>query len=382
MKDIALRAAFASALVCFAGAASAGFVLEAVPAVQVPPLSPAAVVTPTAAPAPAAAVEGRNIDSSARVDLLARKNRQRVDLESRVTSRITQTGPAPAELQVLRGMGRDVTMEDALRQILPAGWSVYSDQDLPGGTVNWDGNRTWPMVLHAVLAVGDMRANIDWAVQEVMLFVPAVKAAPAPAPAAQVQPVASVPPAPGVVLLAAAAPVSGVQMVPGPPAGAPVPAVAPVPQVAPVPAVAPVPMPASKPAAAAPRAAAPVPAPAWTLSVEKTLRENLRTWASTAGWNLVWSATFGDNVIDYPVDAQVTFWGELLGVNGAMAKVIAAYSDADRPLEIEFFRGNKVVEVRLHRIPDGVGKGSGAQVPATPRLAQPTAARSGLSLGS
>ncbi|ART57178.1 hypothetical protein CBP36_19920 (plasmid) [Acidovorax carolinensis] len=261
---------------------------------------------------------GRNVDLSAKVNRMAKMNRQRIDLESRVTSRITQSGTVPSELQILRGMGRGVSIEDALRQILPAGWGAYSDQDLPESNVDWEGTRTWPMVLHAVLTQYDMRAHIDWDAQELMLFVPA----PAEAPVAVTETATGVKtyqvPAPASGETAQAAQKASTRNAP----------------------------------AATPALTEIAPLPQWTLSTEKTLRENLRIWSSQAGWNLVWSATVGDTVVDYPVDATVTFVGDLVGVNGAMAKVIVAYSDADRPLEIEFFKGNKVIEVRLHRIPD------------------------------
>lgn len=326
MKPLRSHISIAVAFLCTATAAHAGFVVEREPEpVAVPaPATKVAARTPvaTAAHTPV----GRNVDLSAKIDKISKMNRQRIDLESKVTSRITQSGAAPAELQVLRGMGRDVTFEDALRQVLPAGWSAFSDQDLPTGAVDWDGNRTWPMVLHTVLARYDMRAHVDWDNQELMLFVPAPK---------QPEPT---------VAVAAAAPVAA------PAAAAPAEKVAQAPKVQ-------------------------VKEVVWSLSTDKTLRENLRTWASTAGWNLVWSATYGDTVVDYPVDAKVDFTGELLGVTGAMAKVIAAYSDADRPLEIEFFKGNKVIEVRLHRIPDvkAAPAGQAAVVPTRVQLPPPPA---------
>jgi hypothetical protein len=299
-----------------AGAAQAAFVVEresdgdAAPAVVSATPSSRKPVATSSAQSPA----GRNVDLSAKVGSMSKMNRQRIDLESKVTSRITQSGSPPGELEVLRGMGRDVTLGDALRQMLPAGWSAYSDQDLPDGTVDWDGNRTWPMALHSVLARYDMRAHLDWESQELMLFVPSPKQFETAAAAG-----------------ASAAPAAGT---PPPP---PVPAKQPV----------------------------------WTLSTEKTLRENLRSWASSVDWNLVWSATYGDTVVDYPVDAKVDFAGDLLGTTGAMAKVIAAYSDADRPLEIEFFKGNKVVEVRLHRIPDTRADSGSRELPARVQLPPP-----------
>lgn len=247
------------------------------------------------APTSSAARQTRLINQSARLDEVAKVNRQRIDLESRVSSRITQSGRPPTELPILVGFGRNVTLEDALRQILPAGWSAFSDQDLNvDAQVNWQGTRTWPMALHTVLTAKDMRAHIDWDTSELMLFVPQI-GPEAPLSAVVVADAASVTASPTGVLKTKSGEV------------------------------------------------------VWELSPERSLRENFRLWANEAGWTLVWNAIRGDSVIDYPVDALIEFQGEAVGVNGAMARVIAAYADADFPLEIEFFRGNKVVEVRLHQ---------------------------------
>ncbi len=101
-------------------------------------------------------------------------------------------------------------------------------------------------------------------------------------------------------------------------------------------------------------------APVWTLEEGMTLRENMRTWSRESGWMLMWSAVKGDRIIDYPVAARAVFAGDLVGAAGVVAKVISAYADADYPLEVEFFRANKVIEVRLHAVRIG---GTGAGTP-------------------
>lgn len=310
------------------GVASAGFLFESTPPAPQPVKAQADAPRKSDA---APAIAGRNVDQSAKVDRLARMNRQRIDLESKLTSRITQSGDSPAELPAIKGMGRNVSLEDALRQILPTGWGAYSDQDLPlTDLVNWSGNRTWPMVLHGLLAERDMRAHIDWKNQEVMFF--------APAPKDEVtQPIL-------------ASPTKGVEV-----------------RIAEAPKAIPATQPAAVVTADAGKLAEGKKEVVWVLSPEHTLRENLRRWAGAVGWNLVWNAVSGDSVIDYPVDAKVEFSGEVLGGNGAMAKVIIAYSDADFPLEIEFFRGNRVVEVRLHQVPDVKSANATAQASAPPR---------------
>lgn len=348
MKTYLNQLSAALALAFLSSFAQAGLIFETTPVEQAPLGVPVAKegrhsVAVNAPAAPAAG--GRNVDTSAKVDRMAKMNRQRIDLESRLSSRITQSGETPAELPIVRGMGRDVTFEDALRQVLPAGWSAFSDQDLPLETkVNWSGNRTWPMVVHGLLADRDMRAHIDWKNQEIMFFVPVAKET-------VTMPVAG---AQGVEVRPAGAAASGADT--GASTGDTAAA-----------------KPTSPSATPAPVAAAPkveVREVVWALSPEHTLRENLRRWASAANWNLVWNAVTGDTVIDYPVDAKVEFTGELLGTTGAMAKVITAYRDADYPLEIEFFRGNRVVEVRLHRVVDAKESATTSQA-AVPRAPLP-----------
>lgn len=339
MKTHPIKFSIAAVLASMVTFAHAGFLFEQAPAPAAAPAAPAARVTSPGATV-VAPMGARNVDTSARLDRVAKMNRQRIDLESRLSSRISQSGETPAELGIIRGLGRDVTFEDALRQILPAGWSAYSDQDLPlESKVNWTGNRTWPMVLNGLLAERDMRAHVDWKNQEVMFFVPAAKDE-------LTKPVAG---AHGVEVRAAASAAG---------ASAPAGSVVPV---------------AEQAAAKAPKVE--VKEVIWTLSPEHTLRENLRRWASAANWNLVWNAVSGESVIDYPVDAKVEFAGELLGASGAMAKVITAYRDADFPLEIEFFRGNRVVEVRLHRIPDIKAAATDAPALVAPRVQLPPKAQ-------
>lgn len=352
MKTFKLQFCAAIAAALLSPLAHAGLVLETVAVEQAPLAAPAAKGGrhSIAVNAPSSS-EGRNVDTSAKVDRIAKMNRQRIDLESRLSSRISQSGETPSELPIVRGMGRDVTFEDALRQILPAGWAAFSDQDLPlDAKVSWSGNRTWPMVLHGLLSERDMRAHVDWKNQEIMFFVPAVKETVtlpvvAGAQGVEVRPAA-----------AAASSAEDVTTASAPTATASAP---------------------SAPAVASLAPKVEVKEVVWSLSPEHTLRENLRRWASAANWNLVWNAVTGDTVIDYPVDAKVEFTGELLGTNGAMAKVITAYRDADYPLEIEFFRGNRVVEVRLHRIPDAKESSSTTQnaLPRAPKPPKPAPGR-------
>lgn len=365
-----------------ATSAHAGFLFETAP---VETVVPAAMATQGQKRFELRGSVGRNVDTSAPVASMGRMNRQKIDLDSKLSSRITQSGEPPAELPTVKGLGRNVSFDDALRQIMPGGWGAFSDQDLAmSQVVSWSGSRTWPMVLHGLLADRDMRAHIDWKNQEVMFFAPALKdelTQPVVTGSDRGVEVRSVQLPSEVLVGAVDTPVLVAREVGAVPVTVATIKLTPVlTALTPVgtPVAAPVAAPVSTPVIAAVAAKSstttvePVKEIVWTLSSEHTLRENLRRWASAANWNLIWNAVSGDSVIDYPVDAKVEFTGELLGSTGAMAKVIAAYSDADYPLAIEFFRGNRVVEVRLHRIPDAKSADHAANgVPPTNVTAAP-----------
>jgi hypothetical protein len=338
MKSTYTRISMAVALLAVAPFSQAGFFFEKAADPAPAPVQAPAKVRPVDGRIPVTSTTpgARNVNPSAPAERIAKMNRQRIDLESRVSSRITQSGNSPLELQSLRGLGRGVTFEDALRQVLPVGWTVYSDQEAPlEKLVDWQGGRTWPMVMHALLTTLDMRAHIDWDAQELMLFVPApMVAAEKPAEIiAQADATAAPAPAAPAAAASAAAPILN-----------------------------------------------PVKAPSvdvkdvvWTVK-PGNLRENLRVLAAQAGWTLVWNATIGDMTVNYDVEAPgYQFTGPLIGSEGVLAKVIDLYAQAEHPLAVTFYHGNKVVEVRLHEVPDMKPTPS-AKVMTPPREPVPVAA--------
>lgn len=322
MHKVQLSALAALAVSMLSGAAHAEFVIERPEqAVAAEQRMVAARQRNSTATAFTSIRGARNVNPSASGDRISKYNRQRIDLESRISSRITQSGASPAELPPIRGMGRRVTLEDALRQVVPAGWEVYSDQQAPlESEVDWDGGRTWPMVMHSVMSSMDMRAHIDWDAQELVLFVPAPKQ----------EPVAEV-----MTAEAAAAAASA----------------------------------ATQTAATKNAAKPPV---VWQIK-PGSLRENLRLLASAAEWTLVWNAVHGDTTVDYDIESPgYSFTGGLIGADGVIAKVVDLYAQAERPLAVTFFHGNKVIEVRLHEIPD-VAVNAPAPAYAPQRLPAPVA---------
>lgn len=280
---------FSAAILLFlAGKAHAGFILEQ------------PVPTPDKAPAPTVSSQTPDARAERARALASAPLRQKIDLNSMLTSRITQVGTTPDQIPYIRGMGRNVALMDALRQILPSGWRAYQEGDIDlTVTTDWAGSRSWIMALHNVLSGLNLRAQVDWTAKELTLLPPAEKplAKPLKVDSPKTMAVAD-------LFGKAKQPEYGYEKI--------------------------------------------QPEPTWELSPSKSLRENLRTWTDAAKWTLVWSAADGAKVVDYPVGAKVTFTGDLTGRTGAIARVIAAYADADRPLEVEFFRDNRVVEVRLH----------------------------------
>lgn len=346
------------------------------------------------------------------------RHRKALDLNSRLTANITQEGTPPIELPPIRGMGVDVTLSDALKQIVPGGWKVFTEGEVAEDTlVSWQGNRTWPMALNTVLIPSGLKAVVDWSRNEVTLSSikpqakplpqPILAAAPlikpaAPAPAALVAPAAHITATPAAQVAASTAPAAAASVAPAPAqvsAPAPTPVVNVINQIdeariasmvaeklqkASASQAAPA-QPAPKPASPEPQAQAqapasnPAPSPVaaktepaavvsttaataaphavskpaasktqWRLSKEKFLRENLRDWAASEGWELQWDAVIGDRVINYPVNADATLEGDLIGAGGVMDRVISKFERADEPLGVRFYRGNKVVVVFLY----------------------------------
>jgi hypothetical protein len=324
MKTTLKHACIAIAALVISPLTHAGFVLEK-PA-DVAPVSPPVATDDTHGRfAVTNTMNVRNVNPSASGDRISKMNRQRIDLNSRLTARITQSGNSPTELQSLRGVGNGVTFDDALREVLPAGWNVFSDQEAPlDAKVDWSGGRSWPMVINSLLTQLDMRAHIDWDSQELMLFVPAPKLV---AKAEYVAPAAS-----AVAPTEDVAAATAVEKIPA--------ATQVVNSIAPTPVV----------VAKAPPVVVEKPV-VWTVK-PGNLREDLRQLADQAGWTLVWNATIGDMTVNYDVEAPgYQFTGSLVGSDGVIAKVIDLYAQAEHPLAVTFFHGNKVIEVRLHDVP-------------------------------
>lgn len=250
--------------------------------------------------------------------------RKAMDLHSRLTSRITQSGTPPRELPPIKGMGQDVLVADSLKQIVPAGWRVYVEQDIPEDlTVTWSGNRNWPMALNMVLTELDMKAEIDWNRGELSLLgTPNIKSKAQPAPSREELQAALASAEADKAKAVAEAEAAKAESVKAEEAAK-----------------------AEAAKVEAAKAAAPK---SWTLSPDMFLRENIRAWLETEGWSLEWQASVGDRVINYPVNVGATLTGQLIGEGGVIDRLIQKFESADEPLGVRFFRGNKVAVVYLY----------------------------------
>lgn len=80
---------------------------------------------------------------------------------------VTYTGTAPAEIEIRRGMGKDVRLAEALRQIAPEGWRGFGRPEIaetfnPSKTVSWVGGKPWTVVLDRLASAEGLAVEIDW----------------------------------------------------------------------------------------------------------------------------------------------------------------------------------------------------------------------------
>lgn len=195
---------------------------------------------------------------------------------------LVQEGVPTSDPVPVKGFGRDVTVHDSLRQLVPLDWQVFSEGDVTLTTkTSWKGGRSWFAILGSVFQETGIKGVLNWNTKELVLFQvskPAVQAAAAPVVKKQ---------------------------------------------------------------------EATLIEQQWVLDPSKTLRENLDAWAKKENWTLVWNASIADKIVDYRIDTKTTISGSFTGENGVMAKVIASYVDSEYPLAIEFFKSNRVIEVRI-----------------------------------
>lgn len=89
---------------------------------------------------------------------------------------ITQKGRSPGRAALTQTIGKDARLIEAISQVLPSGWQVFQEGEIPyNRLVSWDGrNKSWAAVLNSLLnTVSDRNATIgatiDWDTREVLL---------------------------------------------------------------------------------------------------------------------------------------------------------------------------------------------------------------------
>lgn len=210
------------------------------------------------------------------------------------SSHVTQTG-TPVIGAPVKGWAKDIPLSTALKQIVPNGWKARKSGNVDlNQSVSWTGGKDWVSVLGDLTADYRFNASVNWNTKEI--YITPLGASSVVTSVAST----SVAPRPifsGSTTTKFATPVSnsvssGYSY-----------------------------------------------SQTWTLSKSKTLRENIEDWAKQAGWSVSWGAP------DYRIVADVTLTGAIDAPDGPIARIIAAYKDADQPLKASLSAGNKVIRI-------------------------------------
>lgn len=81
----------------------------------------------------------------------------------------------------------------------------------------------------------------------------------------------------------------------------------------------------------------------WKIDKSMSLRGNLASWASKAGWRLAWDK---DLHVDYPIQFDGVVVGGFHGQDGVVAKILQAFADRKVSLKAVFFKQNKVLLIK------------------------------------
>jgi len=257
--------------------------------------------------------------------------------------RLVQLGEPQGNLQPLKGFAKDLPLITVLKQITPNGWVVKKNDTADNRLnvqqlVSWQGGQSWVDTLSDVSANYSVNTLVNWNAKEIVL-----------------SPVAQAPvKKEGVFtterVTATNTNVSGdnlgtVSVVKEPTktsifelAGTETSNVtvgsSQAPEIKEVVTSMPAPV---KTIEVAPVAA---PVASWTLSSDKSLKENVIAWGKVAGYKVVWNGE------DYPVDETRGLSGEFDGDNGPIKQLASDYGPKSRvqqPLAFQFFQNRTLV---------------------------------------
>ena len=80
-------------------------------------------------------------------------------------------GTSPNWLPPVEGSARMVTFGTSLRQVLPSGWKVYSDNPLDESQrFDWAGPRNWVVLVNEFLSTTRQQAALDWDAKTLTLY--------------------------------------------------------------------------------------------------------------------------------------------------------------------------------------------------------------------
>ena len=219
---------------------------------------------------------------------------------------VTQTGYSSAgDLNPISGFGKDMPLMTVLKQVVPNGWKAtkLGNVDL-NKKVSWRGGDSWISILDDLAVKNNFSANVNWNTKVLTIT-------PVGGSVVSTSPVSSQGKNPfnGVSSSSNLTPVRtniGSSQLNS--------------------AISTTPVYSSN-------------SSTWLLSKDKTLKENVQSWAKQAGWVVSWDAP------DYRIIADVTLTGPIDSNDGPIARVIAAYKNAEQPLSAKLSEGNKVIRI-------------------------------------
>jgi hypothetical protein len=232
----------------------------------------------------------------------------------RVVGKVTQVGSPNAAEQgaVVQGWADRVALSDALRQILPSGFSVIpDDQFRMDRQVSWEGGQSWIAVLDHMTRLYSFNVTVDWARHQIRLSPLTPPQASALAAAQHTTGLAPIQAAPPVTARPSSCITGCSQSVT---------------------------VRTGSSASSAPVQAAPV-AQAWILDPARSLKENVEAWGKQAGWVVKWDA------VDYRVPAKVALRGSFDAPDGPVATLVKAYEKADQPITAHLTTMDHVLSV-------------------------------------
>lgn len=193
---------------------------------------------------------------------------------------VSYVGSPPTLIERRAGMGRDVRLADALKQIAPEGWRGFGKSEIAGSfdpnkRVNWRGGRPWTDVLDILANENDLSIEVDWTKRH---------------------------------LYVGKRDYSASAVSPGLAQRTSVPATQAAYQVKQV----------------------------WSAKAGSTVRETVEQWAQTQSWTVYWPM----QDLDYRIVAPLTFDGSLVD---AVSKLTLLYETAQRPLAVGIFVNQKLI---------------------------------------